>query len=229
MHSAAPEPGFAELDFAAASIPLAASTLNDPILDVDQVIVTSALVRTAKPAPHGQHDKTDDRQAHRHGQKEQPKDKTECEQTNAENNQAETRQRTGGRLIEWLPRILHARCDLVSARVFLCRSEDLREGHYRELVVGDSRPPRYLLATRFDGQPRAWLNACPHQGRPLNFAPDRFLTNDAGQVICAHHGAVFEPDQGRCISGPCRNACLSRVKLQQRDEGIYLLAESAPP
>jgi nitrite reductase/ring-hydroxylating ferredoxin subunit len=107
--------------------------------------------------------------------------------------------------------------DCVNAPVFLCKSEELSDGLYREFMVELDGEPAFLVATRHRGQPRAWHNVCPHQGRALNFAPDRFLTDDAGHLVCCAHGAVFEPDQGRCISGPCQNAELKAVSVREGD------------
>lgn len=106
--------------------------------------------------------------------------------------------------------------------VFLCPADELAEGRYREFQVEQDGQPAWLIATRHEGRPRAWLNICPHQGRPLNFAPDRFLTDDANRLVCAHHGAVFEPSGGVCVSGPCRNAALREVGIEEADRNILV-------
>jgi nitrite reductase/ring-hydroxylating ferredoxin subunit len=104
--------------------------------------------------------------------------------------------------------------------VFLCRSDELTEGQYREFRVETDGETIFLVATRFQDRPRVWHNVCPHQGRALNFAPDRFITDDEGHLVCCAHGAVFEPDQGRCISGPCQNAELRSVAIEEHDGRI---------
>jgi len=106
--------------------------------------------------------------------------------------------------------------------VFLCPGDALAEGQYREFQVERDGQPEWLIATRLRGQPRAWRNICPHQGRPLNFAPDRFLTDELNRLVCAHHGAVFEPDSGACVSGPCQRAELSALAVFERDDGIHV-------
>jgi len=112
----------------------------------------------------------------------------------------------------------------VNAPMFLCRSDELSEGRYREFTTEVDGETVFLVATRHRGEPRAWYNVCPHQGRALNFAPDRFLTDDDGHLVCCAHGAVFEPDRGRCISGPCRNAELKAVVLSESDGEIRVSA-----
>src|SRR5699024_11858627 len=75
----------------------------------------------------------------------------------------------------------------MSEPVFLCSAEDLAEGQYRELQVNHDSEPVWLIATRHNGQPRVWFNVCPHQGRQLNFAPNRFLTDKENRLVCVHH------------------------------------------
>ncbi|NEZ02890.1 Rieske 2Fe-2S domain-containing protein [Wenzhouxiangella sp. XN201] len=101
--------------------------------------------------------------------------------------------------------------------VFLCPSDELVEGRYREFRIEQGGDPVWLIATRIGESPRAWLNVCPHQGRPLNFAPDRFLTDPEQRLVCAHHGAVFEPDGGVCVSGPCQRASLTAVPVSENE------------
>ncbi|WP_181918258.1 Rieske 2Fe-2S domain-containing protein [Wenzhouxiangella sp. 15190] len=106
--------------------------------------------------------------------------------------------------------------------VFLCPSDDLTEGQYREFQIEQDEQPVWLIVTRQAGQPRGWLNLCPHQGRPLNFAPDRFLTDEDNRLVCAHHGAVFDPASGVCVSGPCQNATLRDIALDESDGRILV-------
>lgn len=106
--------------------------------------------------------------------------------------------------------------------MFLCADEALVEGRYRELRIDVESEPLWLIATRCNGQPRVWINLCPHQARPLNFAPDRFLTDDDNRLVCAHHGAVFEPDSGTCVAGPCLNARLRSLAVHQRDDRVLV-------
>lgn len=96
---------------------------------------------------------------------------------------------------------------------FLLESSDLAEGAFREACVERDDDPLWLVITRYQGTPRAWMNVCPHAGRALNWAPDKFLTDDDGRLVCAAHGAVFEPADGACVSGPCQGAALRAVEI----------------
>jgi nitrite reductase/ring-hydroxylating ferredoxin subunit len=60
---------------------------------------------------------------------------------------------------------------------------------------------------------RRFRNLCPHRGVGLDYGDGRCLDGD-GRLVCALHGAVFDPDTGICRDGPCRGDALDRV-----DEG----------
>lgn len=73
-----------------------------------------------------------------------------------------------------------------------------------------------VVLIRHAGGVHAYLNICPHAGRPLNWAPGRFLYAH-GQLVCAAHGAAFQPEDGLCIGGPCRGSALTAVPVELRD------------
>lgn len=108
---------------------------------------------------------------------------------------------------------------------FLCPSEGVREGEFCEHPIHQADNNTEVIVTRQMGRVHAWLNVCPHQGRALNFAPKRFLSDDQGRLVCAAHGAVFEPDSGLCVGGPCRGASLREVAVI--DTGSEILIRSA--
>ena len=58
-------------------------------------------------------------------------------------------------------------------------------------------------------------------------AATRFLTSDGALILCSSHGALFEPEQGLCIAGPCRGARLRALPLRLT-AGYVLLADEVP-
>ena len=109
---------------------------------------------------------------------------------------------------------------------FLLNSSQLEEGQFREAQMEHNDRPVWLIVTRQSGIVRSWFNVCPHQGRSLNYAPDQFLTDPNGQLVCAAHGAVFEPEQGLCTNGPCQGASLKVIKTAEENGQIFgLLAD----
>lgn len=110
---------------------------------------------------------------------------------------------------------------------FLLDADDVPEGAYREAQAEHDGRPIWLVVTRHQGTPRAWLNVCPHAGRSLNFAPDRFLADGEGRLVCAAHGAVFDPADGQCVAGPCRGDRLRSVAVDEVDGRIRLIGSTA--
>jgi nitrite reductase/ring-hydroxylating ferredoxin subunit len=73
---------------------------------------------------------------------------------------------------------------------------------------------------------RAYVNRCPHVGTPLDLWPNEFFTDDGRSLVCATHGAIFDPATGRCPAGPCAGDSLRALPL--RAEGDVLVV-SCPP
>jgi len=48
-----------------------------------------------------------------------------------------------------------------------------------------------------------YVDSCPHVGAPLALTPTAYLTRNGDHIICATHGALFRPGDGRCVAGPC--------------------------
>lgn len=101
---------------------------------------------------------------------------------------------------------------------FLCALEELTDGEPGLRRAGTVE----LILLRRGAAVKAWHNICPHQGRALNWAPDRFLRDEQGRLVCAAHGAVFELERGACVSGPCLGAALSPVDVQVVDGDVFL-------
>lgn len=107
----------------------------------------------------------------------------------------------------------------------LCRLEDLAEGAGKDILLPTPEGMRYIMLFRHGDAVRAWLNTCPHQGRSLSWAPDQFLFDPVGNLVCPHHGACFDLADGFCVSGPCQGAKLTPVATRV-ENGQVLLAES---
>lgn len=84
------------------------------------------------------------------------------------------------------------------------------------------------FAIRHAGNVHAYANTCAHQSVELDWIPGRFFDAEGGHLICAMHGALYEPDTGRCVAGPCAGATLTRLPVTERvAEGRVVLMECA--
>lgn len=83
------------------------------------------------------------------------------------------------------------------------------------------------FVVRFDGRPRAYLNRCAHVAMELDWLPGRFFDDAGLYLICATHGAMYEPDSGQCVAGPCRGAALVALRCEEIGGRVRVAAE--PP
>jgi nitrite reductase/ring-hydroxylating ferredoxin subunit len=107
----------------------------------------------------------------------------------------------------------------------LCRLKDIPDGSSKGFPPSAGRFGG-LFAIREGNLVHVYVNACPHIGTPLDWVPDRFLSADGNNIICATHGAEFRIADGVCVRGPCRGDRLERILIEVND-GIVLVPEAA--
>ncbi len=66
-----------------------------------------------------------------------------------------------------------------------------------------------------------WLNNCPHANLTLDIIEGRVQSKD-NDLLCANHGAKFNPITGKCIKGPCKNSYLKKFPFKIKNN--YVLA-----
>ncbi|WP_169817581.1 Rieske (2Fe-2S) protein [Acinetobacter larvae] len=95
----------------------------------------------------------------------------------------------------------------------------------REARAFDLESGEIIFITQRDGQFYAYLNLCPHLQTELEFLENQFLDQDGEFIECSTHGALFNVEDGECISGPCQGESLTAVAIEiHSDGGIYLKA-----
>lgn len=73
----------------------------------------------------------------------------------------------------------------------------------RGFSVGDGEWPLNGLVVQRHGKIYAYANLCPHRRHQLDLEPDDFLIRNGSMIRCASHGALFSPETGDCLAGPC--------------------------
>ena len=94
----------------------------------------------------------------------------------------------------------------------ICAAADLAEagtGIRFQLRREGREVPAFVI--RWRGQVRAYLNRCGHI--PVDFS--RLY------LICATHGALYDPATGACLGGRCEGRGLAAVAVAERDGNIY--------
>ena len=95
-----------------------------------------------------------------------------------------------------------------------CAAGALRPGQTATLRFRRNGKGVDAFIVNHEGRPHAYVNRCPHAGTPLDLWPNEFFTEDGRHLICATHGAVFAPDSGLCIGGPCPGAHLTSLPVE---------------
>jgi nitrite reductase/ring-hydroxylating ferredoxin subunit len=89
----------------------------------------------------------------------------------------------------------------------ICRADVLVDGGVGvRFQVRRNHEAVPAFAIRFRGRVYAYLNRCAHQHVELDWNPGIFFDNDKRLLICATHGALYDPVSGACAGGRCRGA-----------------------
>ncbi len=109
----------------------------------------------------------------------------------------------------------------MSGDVRIAAAASLRDGDGVRFRVELDGLRRDAFAVRWRGRVHAYVNACRHQGLPLDFGDARFFDEAFDALVCCHHGARFAPDTGRCVEGPCEGASLTALAVEERDGALW--------
>lgn len=111
---------------------------------------------------------------------------------------------------------------LLIAGTLLCRVDELDDPGGRGFWFGDGAQRIGIFVVRFGDAVYAYRNSCPHVGSPLDWEENEFLDDQETAIHCGTHGALFEPHNGYCFSGPCRGESLTPVAIAIDDGQITL-------
>lgn len=109
------------------------------------------------------------------------------------------------------------------ARRLICRSDALLEGGDAcrfELVLAGEPVPAF--AQRWQGRVHAYVNRCAHVPIELDWNPGKLLDASGRYLICAAHGALYAPDSGECVAGPCVGQRLQALQVCEDDGLVYV-------
>ena len=108
-------------------------------------------------------------------------------------------------------------------------------------VAGVGRGRAVMFAFRRDGEPlggmvvmdaqgalHAYVNRCPHVPYSLDLGDGNVLDHDGLTVVCANHGARFDPGSGRCIWGPARGGGLEPLPFRRDGTAIVVTITPEP-
>ncbi len=113
-----------------------------------------------------------------------------------------------------------ARTDVICSSTML---SDREPGIRFRVAIGAQTFPAFAI--RYHGRVYAYVNRCAHQGVELDWKEGYFFDSDAEFLICATHGALYHPDSGTCVGGPCRGRALVSLAVAEDSEVVRLVAD----
>jgi nitrite reductase/ring-hydroxylating ferredoxin subunit len=108
-----------------------------------------------------------------------------------------------------------------------CTVDELPPGHTATFRLSCGGRTVSGFALNHEGRVYAYVNRCPHVGTSLDLWPNDFLAEDGRTIVCATHGALFEPDSGFCTAGPCAGDRLTPLPVRL-DDGAVVVACAGP-
>ena len=114
-----------------------------------------------------------------------------------------------------------AKGDKQSLRKLVGAVGEIDHGKSKKFTLRRGQRDLEALLVNFEGQHFAYINRCPHTGITLDWVNNQFFSSDNRYIMCATHGAVFEPPTGECIWGPCVGLSLQSVPVEIEDGRIY--------
>lgn len=109
----------------------------------------------------------------------------------------------------------------MTQRVRLCDSIDLINSSLavsfdilHEARIGSA------FAVRYQDQVYAYLNRCAHVPMEMDYQANRFFDSSGRWLMCATHGATYQPQTGACRSGPCRGG-LTKIETSEENGVVY--------
>lgn len=97
--------------------------------------------------------------------------------------------------------------------VTIAQLEEIEPGKTKKFMLSVEGRETECFVVNYDGQYFAYINRCAHVPMTMDWIDNQFLTKDGRYILCATHGAAFEPDTGECVFGPPCGKFLVRVPL----------------
>jgi nitrite reductase/ring-hydroxylating ferredoxin subunit len=107
----------------------------------------------------------------------------------------------------------------------LCNSGELLErGLAVPFDIAHAGQTCRAFAVRFNGRVVAYLNRCAHVAMEMDWKPNRFFDDSGRWLLCATHGATYEPASGACSGGPCRGGLIA-IPVTEREGVVFWQAQ----
>jgi nitrite reductase/ring-hydroxylating ferredoxin subunit len=102
-----------------------------------------------------------------------------------------------------------------------------------DLVILGEKTSAFVV--RYQGRVHGYLNRCSHVAMELDWLPGLFFEDEGQYLMCATHGAIYEPATGTCAGRPCLGrGGLLPLQIEERDGKVWWtpgagMMPAAPP
>jgi len=93
---------------------------------------------------------------------------------------------------------------------------ELAHGASKKFTIRSGDRELEALLVNYEGRFFAYRNRCPHVGITLDWVDNQFFSVDGRYLMCANHGAVFEPKNRRLYLGPVRRSSAPECVIGNR-------------
>lgn len=107
----------------------------------------------------------------------------------------------------------------------ICRADELTDGGRAvrfTLPGGETSHAVACFVVAYGGKVYGYVNSCPHRGTELDWQAGEVFEETGLYLVCATHGALFEPDSGLCVGGPCQGAKLRPLAITVLGNDVVL-------
>ena len=74
----------------------------------------------------------------------------------------------------------------------------------------------------FDNKYYAYKNKCQHLAVELDWDNNEFFEEEEKFIVCATHGALYEPSTGKCFMGPCSGKNLEVLEVKHGVDEVII-------
>lgn len=103
----------------------------------------------------------------------------------------------------------------------VARTDELAHGMTKKFRLRCRGEAIEAVLLNYEGRLYAYVNRCRHISLSMDWVDNHFFSEDKRYLICANHGATYEPATGECVWGPCFGAFLQGVPLEISDGKIF--------
>jgi nitrite reductase/ring-hydroxylating ferredoxin subunit len=101
----------------------------------------------------------------------------------------------------------------IDGSAVVARVGELQPGHTKKFTLQWHGREEECFVVNHGGQLYAYVNRCCHVPMSMDWIENQFMTEDKQYILCATHGACYQPDTGECVSGPPFGKFLTGVPL----------------